>query len=237
MHLSMPLKFLIHEYWTGWRRWAAWLASAIVLALLGVLRAATDAEFAFASLALFPVLAIGWIDGKKGGLLIAVLAAAMWDVGDYVAGRQFSALWIPAANAATRVMTYGVVAVLIAAFREQYEREHIGATRDSLTDLLNRRSFVESGITEVSRAQRYGHSLAVVYLDLDNFKKLNDTKGHEAGDKALLATARAATGALRTSDVAARLGGDEFAFLLPETGFDATKDVGNKLLLVSNCIN
>ncbi len=108
-------------------------------------------------------------------------------------------------------------------------REHKRATHDVLTGLINRRAFVEAGATESARARRYRHSLAVAFLDLDNFKQLNDTHGHQTGDNALRAAALAATGALRNSDIVARLGGDEFAILLPETGFAAAQEVGEKL--------
>src|SRR5882724_11661518 len=109
--------FLVRTYWTGWRRWAAWSICVSALFLLGVLRIETDAVFSFASLALLPVLVIAWIGGKWNGLSIAFLATVMWTVGDMAPGRQFSAPWIPWANAVTRLMTYSLVALLVAQVR------------------------------------------------------------------------------------------------------------------------
>lgn len=221
--------FLPGVYWQGWRRWGVWLVCITVLLLLGVLRIATDAELAFASLALFPVFVIAWIEGKKKGLFVAILAAAVWLVSDMVTEREFSAPWVPWVNVATRLFTYSLVALLAAQVRLLLEREYARATRDVLTGLRNRRNFLNVGASEVDRSKRYAHPLTVIFLDLDNFKQLNDTKGHDAGDAALQATAKALVGALRTSDRIARLGGDEFAILLPEVGYDAAVGAGRKI--------
>lgn len=109
------------------------------------------------------------------------------------------------------------------------EREQEIASHDALTGLLNRRGFFDAGKTEVDRSRRYGHPLAVAFLDLDNFKRLNDSQGHEAGDKALKAVAAGLQGSMRTTDRLSRLGGDEFAVLLPEIGYDAATETGNKI--------
>ncbi|MEN6587526.1 MAG: GGDEF domain-containing protein, partial [Sulfuricella sp.] len=82
---------------------------------------------------------------------------------------------------------------------------------------------------EVERAKRYARPLTVIFLDLDDFKQLTDTKGHNAGDAALQATAKALLSTLRSSDRVARMGGDEFAVLLPEIGYDAAVEAGRKI--------
>jgi diguanylate cyclase (GGDEF)-like protein len=87
--------------------------------------------------------------------------------------------------------------------------------RDSLTGLANRRAFLEQLASALAAAKRYRQSFSILYVDLDNFKALNDSRGHQAGDKALQEIAGGLTGALRESDFVARLGGDEFAVLLP----------------------
>jgi len=220
--------FLISAFWTGWRRWAVWLICIGSIFLLGALRAATDAELAFASLALLPVLVIAWIAGKRNGLFMAFLAASMWAVADFASERQFSAPWIPWANAVTRFLTYSLLALLAGQLRLQFELEYERATHDPLTGLQNRRAFLETGAEEVARSKRYSHPIGVIFLDLDEFKKLNDTMGHETGDHALCRAADALRAALRTSDRVARLGGDEFAILLPETGYDAALEAGRK---------
>ncbi|MFZ2302614.1 MAG: diguanylate cyclase [Gallionella sp.] len=226
--------FLHGAFWEGWRRWAVWLVCIGAVMLLGWFRTTTDAELAFASFTLFPVLFIAWTGGKWNGLFMAFLGAAMWAVGDIVAERQFSAAWIPWVNAATRLFIYSLVAILAAQVCLQYRREHEQASCDALTGLLNRRTFLEAGKSETERSKRYARPLTVVFLDLDDFKQLNDTMGHDAGDAALQATARALCGTLRSNDRVARLGGDEFAILLPEIGYDEAAEAGRKILVAVN---
>lgn len=226
--------FFHTTFWAGWRRWAAWSICISAILPLGIFHAITDAEFALASLALLPVLVIAWLGGKWNGLVMAFIAAAMWTAGDIASGRQFSAPWIPWVNIATHFMTYSLVAVLAAQVRLQFKREHEHATRDVLTGLLNRRAFFDAGASEAERSKRYARPLSVVFLDLDDFKQLNDAKGHDAGDEALQATARALLGTLRSNDRVARLGGDEFAILLPEIGYDEAVEAGHKISVAVN---
>ncbi len=91
------------------------------------------------------------------------------------------------------------------------------ANTDGLTGLTNRRRFEERLHEEVERAQRYGRPLALVLLDLDHFKTVNDTWGHPAGDRVLRGTSDTIQSVLREMDVAGRIGGEELAVLLPET--------------------
>ncbi|MFY9328372.1 MAG: GGDEF domain-containing protein [Georgfuchsia sp.] len=224
----------LHIRWTGWRRWAVWSICLGFIFLLGVLHTATDAKLTFASVALLPVLVIAWIGGRRNGLVVAFLTAATLAAGDFASMTEFSAAWIPWVNALTRLMTYSLVAFLAAQLRLLLEREHEHATQDALTGLHNRRAFLEFGNFEVERSKRYEHPLPVVFLDLDDFKQLNDTKGHAAGDVALRATAEALLATLRSTDFASRLGGDEFAVLLPETGYDAAVEAGCKISVAVN---
>jgi diguanylate cyclase (GGDEF)-like protein/PAS domain S-box-containing protein len=103
------------------------------------------------------------------------------------------------------------------------------ATTDGLTGLLNRRRFLELGASELERADRFGHPASLVMFDVDHFKKVNDTRGHDAGDAVLVALARTAGDSLRAVDILGRIGGEEFAVVLPETGLDAAADVAERL--------
>jgi diguanylate cyclase (GGDEF)-like protein len=92
------------------------------------------------------------------------------------------------------------------------------ADTDALTGLRNRRFFHETLQRECTRAHRYGRSLALLVLDVDDFKAINERVGHLAGDGVLAQTASRLRAALRASDIACRVGGDEFAIVLPEAG-------------------
>jgi len=97
------------------------------------------------------------------------------------------------------------------------EREKDDARIDFLTRIPNRRAFYEIAAAEATRARRYKRPLTIAYLDLDNFKNVNDSSGHEVGDELLVEVAATIRSNLRSTDTVARLGGDEFAMLLPET--------------------
>jgi diguanylate cyclase (GGDEF)-like protein len=92
------------------------------------------------------------------------------------------------------------------------------ATTDQLTGLKNRRAFIEQLETEIGRNGRYGGQCAVAVLDADRFKTVNDTYGHDGGDKVLKMLADILWEELRASDLVGRMGGEEFAILFPETG-------------------
>ena len=91
------------------------------------------------------------------------------------------------------------------------------ATTDPLTRLKNRRAFFENGAKQMSVARRYGTDFSIIVADLDYFKRVNDSFGHQAGDEALIAVARILLQMTRTEDTVARVGGEEFAALLPDT--------------------
>ena len=91
------------------------------------------------------------------------------------------------------------------------------ATTDELTGLPNRRVFMQSLEREMERAYRYKHPFSVMFLDLDNFKHINDTLGHSAGDAALRQFVSALKSSLRDSDMPGRMGGEEFGIILPNT--------------------
>jgi diguanylate cyclase (GGDEF)-like protein len=101
--------------------------------------------------------------------------------------------------------------------------------RDGLTGLGNRNHFVATGCMELERAARYQHSLALLMVDIDHFKKINDTCGHLAGDEALKAVSRVCEEMVRTTDCLARLGGEEFAVLIPQTALDQASAVAERL--------
>jgi diguanylate cyclase (GGDEF)-like protein len=91
------------------------------------------------------------------------------------------------------------------------------ARMDPLTGAMNRRAMEEAALRETARSIRFGYPLCMIMIDIDNFKHLNDTRGHAAGDHALKALVSKVKGMLRTQDLLARTGGEEFAILLPDT--------------------
>jgi diguanylate cyclase (GGDEF)-like protein/PAS domain S-box-containing protein len=103
------------------------------------------------------------------------------------------------------------------------------ATRDQLTGTYNRHAFFEKGKKEIARAQRYGHPLSLLMLDLDKFKNVNDAHGHAVGDEVLRVFALRCRAGLRETDIFARLGGEEFAALLVETDEEMAVAVAERM--------
>lgn len=112
---------------------------------------------------------------------------------------------------------------------EQADRLVDLAQTDPLTGLPNRRYFIELLEREFIRARRYHRPLSLLYLDLDEFKELNDKHGHLFGDEILRGSSRSLKAVLRSTDLLARIGGDEFAVLLPETNLSGAQNVATKL--------
>ena len=104
------------------------------------------------------------------------------------------------------------------------------AGTDALTGVANRRHFYDLADSEINRLKRYGHPFTVCYIDIDNFKQINDTFGHGEGDNLLRLIAESIISNMRRTDVVGRLGGDEFALLMPETGADVALNVVGKVL-------
>lgn len=115
------------------------------------------------------------------------------------------------------------------ALREKNRELEDLSRRDPLTGVANRRAFYELLTSEYARCQRYGRPFSFMMVDLDHFKRVNDTHGHQAGDVALVSTAKLLVGQLRTNDMVGRYGGEEFAVILPETPHNAA------LLVAERC--
>jgi diguanylate cyclase (GGDEF)-like protein/PAS domain S-box-containing protein len=103
------------------------------------------------------------------------------------------------------------------------------AKHDPLTELYNRRYFIDQLELEFRRAKRYNASLSVLIMDLDHFKDVNDTHGHLVGDKVLISVARSITNTTRSTDVAGRYGGEEFCMILPSTDAEKARITAEKL--------
>lgn len=101
---------------------------------------------------------------------------------------------------------------------------------DFLTGIFNRRAFMAHAQQEIARSQRYGWPLAVMLLDIDHFKSINDHYGHQAGDRVLQQVAQIAGEAIRVTDILARYGGEEFAILMPETTLEGAEILANRIL-------
>jgi len=195
--------------------WAA-LGSAL-LAVVGVLDYLTGYEFAFSLFYLLPIGIIAWFAGRWYGIPAAVIGTLVWALADLAAGQQYSHPAILAWNVGIRFGLFLVAALLISALKDAVERARQLSRTDFLTGAASAGYFDELLLSEIRRSARYQHPFTLAYLDIDDFKAVNDRFGHRTGDEVLRALVRRARDRLRGTDTVARLGGDEFAILLPET--------------------
>ena len=152
---------------------------------------------------------------------MSCLAYALWTgLNLQWGGARFSTSFIYS-EGAIKFATAMIFVVLLSRLKQSLAREARLARRDSLTKLANRTAFYETVEAEMLRYKRFGHPLSIAYIDLDNFKNLNDMLGHRTGDNALRVVAEIIRSALRSTDVPARLGGDEFAVMLTEANASA----------------
>ena len=157
------------------------------------------------------------------------MRAAAWLTAD-MAGKTYHAL--PLALIWNEIMELSLflfAAYVISALKEKLDNEEEVARTDQLTGIANRRRFCEVADDEIRRSRRYNNPFTVIYLDIDNFKTVNDTQGHSEGDRLLRQVASTLTAVIRESDMVARLGGDEFGLLLPETGSEAAFTIATKI--------
>lgn len=111
------------------------------------------------------------------------------------------------------------------------DRAELLARTDPLTNMLNRRAFFECGSIEIERSLRYKSSLAVMMIDLDRFKSINDNYGHAAGDNALLSVANTLKAMIRNVDIIGRIGGEEFAVIVPHADLEMATELAQRLRL------
>lgn len=206
------------------------LVGVFLLITVGTIDYLTGPGFSLSIFYLIPVLFVSWYAGKSSGIFISFLAAFVWLLAGLL-GKKYhehpvELYW----DDIMELIFFLVVTILISALKNSLQREQLMAKTDYLTGVPNWRHFYEFAEEELSRSLRYHHPLTVIYFDIDNFKVVNDTMGHSAGDALLSLVATTVNKNIRANDMIARLGGDEFAMLLPESGPEAAENAINKAM-------
>ncbi len=203
-----------------------WVILAVIL-LGGVaaLDFITGAELSFSIFYLIPIALFTWAVDGKVGIAAAFISAGIWLFIEIISSSDYSSAFVYFWNAVIRLGFFLLPVLLL----RNLEQERRLARTDFLTGATNNRQFRDQTQREIDRSARYRHPFTVVFIDIDNFKLINDTFGHTFGDKVLKAIVENIKSNLRKTDVIARMGGDEFALLLPEVNPENARTAISKM--------
>lgn len=200
-----------------------------LIGVVGILDFLTGYEFEFLLFYLIPIFLVTWITGQRVGILASLVSALVSFISDVAAGKAYSHPLIYVWNTLMEFAFFVVIALLLSMLKRALEHEKELSNTDYLTGAVNSRVFYDSLQTEINRSQRYKNPFTIAYIDLDNFKTVNDEFGHNTGNQVLRFVVNQVRKHLRKTDIVARLGGDEFALLLPETNQESAQIVLAKL--------
>ena len=191
-------------------------ATVVLIAVTFVANTYTPSSVKLGLFYLVPVLLATWYAGLGWGSVAVVISMVLRLQTEL--DQQAQATVVSAAlNQAPFAAVAGIMMVGFRSMQRTQADLHALAITDPLTRVFNARAFSDRLSQELARNRRYKRPLALLYLDLDNFKALNDTRGHQTGDAVLRLVADSMRAAVRDTDVVGRMGGDEFAVLMPET--------------------
>lgn len=195
------------------------------IVILGIADYLTGYELSLYVFYILPILFAAWYTSRRLAMLLAVLSTGVWLLAEIRAGYQYSRLFYFIWDIVTRLGFLMVLAYFMSENRNLLNKESALARTDELTGAANRRSFLEALDAELKRMGRYPRPMSLAYLDVDDFKQVNDRQGHDAGDRLLRSLTTTVRARIRSTDLIGRLGGDEFAILLPETGEREAREV------------
>ncbi len=200
-------------------RWPRWRAYALLVGLtlaVGYSEYLTGDRFSL-SILYFPVVALCcWLVGLRPAIVLSLVASTLWILDDYLVPPAPLPDYLKAWHCLTRFVVFTAFAWVLSRLRVALAREHRLSHFDELTGLANRASLFEYGQRDVAHCRRAGRPITAVFIDLDEFKQVNDRCGHAEGDRVLRAAAKCVRENTRAGDLTARLGGDEFVVLAPE---------------------
>jgi diguanylate cyclase (GGDEF)-like protein len=219
----------VHHALAGLSRTGVVATALVALAAVGTIDHLTGGELSSSVFYVLPVGLAAWYADRKAGFVFALASSAIGYATDLLAGYPYHHPLIPVWNACVRLAFFVIITILLSALHDRLAAERRLARTDPLTGLLNARAFADQLEHDLRLSDRVGSPLTLAYVDLDDFKQVNDTYGHSEGDRALCAVARRLLDATRRADTVARLGGDEFAVILPGTDVAGARAVLSKL--------
>ena len=218
-------KFIKKEY----NRYLIFIFSLFIVLLIGFIDYLTTYEISFSIFYLIPVSLTVLLAGFRLAIFISVLSTLICFLADIYSGHVYKYPLIPLWDNLVRLTYYMLHSFFLNQFNLLYNKAKYYSLTDPLSGAVNSRFFHELFERELKRANRSRKAFTLVYLDLDNFKCVNDTFGHATGDMLLKNISRVIQSGIRGFDVLARMGGDEFALLFPESGFDLSSKMIHRI--------
>ena len=210
---------------------------SVLFVIIAVIDYVTPPELNLTFMYVFVILLACWNLGLTWSLVFTALASGMqFLIVDQIKGDYISLMYLYI-DLGNRFFTFLLIVALTVPLRTVYGREKTTARIDWLTRIPNRRAFTESLGTEIARYERTGVPFSVAYIDLDDFKAINDRFGYERGDLLLRKIVETVKRSLRQTDAVARLGGDEFAILFPASSIDAALPVMQRVRAELDALN
>ena len=192
-------------------------ACILAILLIGIADILTGPQYFLTIVYMIPISLAAWrTDWQRVGLVALLAIAALLFV-DALNPLASLSTWAMLWNQLARFAVAVFIVILITGLREARQHAEVMARTDVLTGIANLFSFREASARELERARRSGEPLTLLFLDIDDFKVVNDYHGHSTGDEVLRRIARALCYAARSHDFVARVGGDEFVVLMPRT--------------------
>jgi diguanylate cyclase (GGDEF)-like protein len=198
-------------------RWLHGIILGIISALLCYVDRKTGGDIAFDLFYLFPISYAAWLLPRGFTAITVFLCAIAWSYGSYPEMHHECSRIILAWNSFGHLMIFTIVGFFVVRIKRSLENLEQLALLDPLTQIANRRGFSAALSREHDRNLRYGSPFTIAYIDIDEFKQVNDRHGHDAGDRLLADVSAILKNNTRSTDTPARWGGDEFVLLLPET--------------------
>jgi len=209
--------------------WVVLFVSVLFICLFGFADYWAGLRIHLSVLFMIPVYFCTWFIGFRAGAFVSLLSSLTLLIGTIFFHHSQSSLGVVIFNVVSLFLTNTIFSLALALLKKKYSEFHEQLRHDGLTGLLNAEAFFELAELERLRSIRYGHPLTICFLDLDNFKQVNDKMGHLEGNEFLKMTAQILKKSIRETDQVARLGGDEFVILFPESGPNAAEALVGKI--------
>lgn len=206
------------------------LIGFLLIFFIGFIDFKTGYQISFSVFYLIPISMFAWHFGLRWGIFISITCTGVWILADVLTDHSYAHILILFWNALVRMTFFLTTTFLLTNTSKILDRESQLARTDFVTGIYNSHAFMEFLADECERSRRYKRPLSVVFMDCDNFKAINDTFGHNTGNKLLHEVAQSIKQNLRAYDKAGRMGGDEFIIYLSEANETEAQEVIKRVL-------